>query len=118
MQVRWGRQVRAPFKSTREVYDALASHLFGDHIYRNFLELPEGAPAIKFTAIKPGEPLQVAGYRILPVTVGHSVPTVGLQVASADGKILFYTSDTGAGLRQCWQQLFLRFMKKPGSPAR
>jgi len=91
--------------STREVYDALASHLFGNHIYRNFLELPEGNPTIKFTAIEPGKSLQVDSYRILPVAVDHPVPTVGLQVASADDKILFYTSDTGPGLRLCWQQL-------------
>jgi ribonuclease BN (tRNA processing enzyme) len=33
------------------------------------------------------------------------VPTVGYQVTSADGKVVFYTSDTGPGLADCWQQV-------------
>jgi ribonuclease BN (tRNA processing enzyme) len=37
--------------------------------------------------------------------VKHSVPTVGYQVASADGKTMFYTSDTGPGLAGCWQRV-------------
>ena len=45
------------------------------------------------------------GYSVLPLPVNHSVPTVGLQVTSRDGKTLFYTADTGPGLTDCWRQI-------------
>jgi len=47
--------------------------------------------------------MQIAGYRILTVPVNHTVPTVGYQITSPDGKIVFYTGDTGPGLADCWQ---------------
>jgi len=37
--------------------------------------------------------------------VKHSVPAVGYQITSSDGKILFYTSDTTVGLSDCWQHI-------------
>ena len=41
----------------------------------------------------------------MAVPVAHGVPTVGYQVSSPQGKKLFYTGDTGAGLDGCWQQV-------------
>jgi hypothetical protein len=35
----------------------------------------------------------------------HSVPAVGYQITSPEGKNLFYTGDTGSGLGDCWQQI-------------
>ncbi|MDP6043413.1 MAG: lactamase, partial [Dehalococcoidales bacterium] len=52
-----------------------------------------------------GKPVSIAGYVVLPVPVNHSVPTVGYQITSPDGKILFYTGDTGPGLAECWPQV-------------
>ena len=37
--------------------------------------------------------------------VSHSVPSVGYQVISKDGKSLFYTGDTGPGLATCWESV-------------
>jgi len=37
--------------------------------------------------------------------VVHSVPTVGFQITSNDGKSVFYTGDTGPGLSECWQMV-------------
>jgi ribonuclease BN (tRNA processing enzyme) len=89
--------------STQAVHDALATHLLNGSIYSRFLEYPAGDPIIKFTVIEPNKVQQIAGYSILAVRVNHSVPTVGYQVTSPDGKILFYTGDTGPGLTDCWQ---------------
>jgi ribonuclease BN (tRNA processing enzyme) len=89
--------------STQAVYDALATHLLNGTIYSHFLEKPEGNPIIKFTVISPNRVMQIAGYRILTVPVNHTVPTVGYQITSPDGKIVFYTGDTGPGLADCWQ---------------
>ncbi|MBA7608058.1 Ribonuclease BN [subsurface metagenome] len=91
--------------STLSAYDALTVHLFDGKLYPNFLEHPQENPTIKFTIIEPLKMEQVEGYSILAVPVSHSVPTVGYQVTSPDGKVLFYTGDTGPGLSECWEQV-------------
>ena len=91
--------------STPPVYDILTTHLADGKIYPNFLERPEGNPTIKFTVIEPLKTEQIEGYNILAVPVNHSVPTVGYQITSPDGKVLFYTADTGPGLTDCWKQV-------------
>ena len=89
--------------STQSVYAALATYLLNDKLYPDFLKKPPDKPTIKFTLIEPHQLTQVGGYSILAIPVNHSVPTVGYQVTSPDGKILFFTSDTGPGLADCWQ---------------
>ena len=91
--------------STQTVYDVLAGHLLDGTLYPKFLEQPGSEPTVKFTIIEPLKPEQVAGYRILAVPVNHSAPTVGYQITSPDGKIVFYTGDTGPGLTSCWQRV-------------
>jgi len=91
--------------STQPVYDALASHLLDGELYPNFLEQPSENPTLKFTIIEPGKPEKIGGYSVLAVPVNHSVPTVGYQVTSPDGKAVFYTGDTGPGLADCWQHI-------------
>lgn len=89
--------------STRPVYDALTTHLLNGKLYPNFLEWPSENPAIKFTTVEPHQTRQIEGYSILAVPVGHINLTVGYQVTSPDNKAVFYTSDTGPGLTDCWQ---------------
>lgn len=91
--------------STSFVYDALATHLLGSQLYPNFLERPPDKPTIQFTALEPRQTTQIAGYSILVVPVSHSVPAVGYQITASDGKVVFYTGDTGSGLADCWQQV-------------
>lgn len=91
--------------STSPVYDVLSDHLFDGELYPNFLELPQENPTIKFIVIEPLKMVQIEGYSVMAVLVNHSVPTVGYQVTSPDDKILFYTSDTGPGLSECWEQV-------------
>jgi len=89
--------------STQSVYDALTTHLLNGKLYPNFLEQPQQNPTIKFTIIEPYRIEQIEGYSILATEVNHSVPTIGYQVTSSDGKIVFYTGDTGPGLVNCWK---------------
>ena len=89
--------------SIRPVYDALATHLLGGEFYPNFLERPEGKPTIKFTVIEPHKAEHIKGYSVLATEVNHPIPAVGYQVTSPDGKIVFYTGDTGPGLADCWE---------------
>ena len=91
--------------SIQDVRDALAAHCADGKIYPNFLKWPEENPAIKFTVMQPNNAEQIDGYGILPVSVNHSTPAVGYQVTSPDGKVLFYTGDSGPGLKECWQQV-------------
>ncbi len=91
--------------STQPVYEALAAHLLNGILYPNFMESPPEKPAIQFKTIVPGRSESIHGYSVLPLPVNHSVPTVGLQITSTDGKTAFYTSDTGPGLADCWRQI-------------
>ena len=89
--------------STQSVYEALTSHLLNTTLYPNFLERPAGKPSMRFRRLEPGKEARIAGYRVLPVPVNHSVPTTGYEVTSTDGKKVFYTSDTGPGLAEAWK---------------
>ena len=91
--------------STLPVYQALTVHLLDGKLYPNFMERPQGNPTIKFTVLEPHKTEQIEGYSVLAVPVSHSVPTVGYQITSPDGKVVFYTGDTGPGLADCWQQV-------------
>ena len=91
--------------SIASVYDVLTTHLMDDRIYPDFLKYPEGKPTIRFTIVEPDKPEQIEGYDVLPIPVKHTELTVGYQVTSMDGKAVFYTSDTGPGLADCWQRV-------------
>jgi ribonuclease BN (tRNA processing enzyme) len=90
---------------TQVVYEALAAHLLNEVLYPNFTEKPEQKPAIRFKTIEPAKIEKIHGYSVLPVTVNHNVATVGYQITAADGKTVFFTSDTGPGLADCWRQV-------------
>ena len=89
--------------STLPVYDALTAHLMDGKIYPNFMERPQTKPTVKFTVIEPHKAEQIEGYSILAVPVSHSVPSVGYQITSHNGKVVFYTGDTGPDLVECWK---------------
>ena len=91
--------------STLPVYNSLAEHLFDGDLYPNFLEFPRENPVIKYTVLEPLQARQIEAYSVLPLPVKHSTPTVGYQVTSSDDKVMFYTGDTGMGLKDCWEQI-------------
>lgn len=98
-----GRQIK--LYSILSVYHALSRHLLNGELYPRFLEPTSPVPPIRFQVIEPQVTISVASYRVFPVSVNHSQPTVGYQVTTADDASLFYTSDTGPGLTECWQQI-------------
>lgn len=91
--------------STSTVFDTLSSHLLDDIMYPDFRKWPEHQPALRFITIEPHRPFEVDGYSVLALPVPHSIPSVGFQVTSPEGKKLFYTSDTGPGLSDCWKHV-------------
>jgi len=86
--------------------DVVTNCLLDGKIYSNFLEYPSREkPTLILEAIEPYIRKTIAGYDVLAVPVKHSVPTVGYQITSSDGKSLFYTGDTTVGISDCWQHI-------------
>ena len=91
--------------STQFVHEALSTYVLNHILYPNFMENPPEKPAIQFELLEPGKTQSIASYSVLPILVNHSVRTVGYQVTSSEGKTIFYTSDTGPGLADCWRRV-------------
>lgn len=91
--------------STLPVYEILITHLLNGKVYPELLGWPPENPKINFTVVEPYKTEQIKGYSILPIPVNHSVPTVGYQITSPDGKVVFYTGDTGPDLADCWERI-------------
>jgi len=94
---------RTTIYATKDTYQAIKEHLLNGVLYPNFFNIPETNPALTYTHVKPGIPIKIDQYSILPVKMNHNEITVGYQVTSYEGKSLFYTSDTGKGLTDCWK---------------
>ena len=63
------------------------------------------APRLQLRTAWPLVEERVSGYRVLPVAVTHSVPALGYQVESPNGRRLFYSGDTTAGLSRAWEAI-------------
>jgi ribonuclease BN (tRNA processing enzyme) len=96
--------------STLPVYETLITHLLNGKVYPKFLGWPPENPKINFTVVEPYKAGQIEGYSVLPVPVNHSVPTVGYQITSPGGKVVFYTGDTGPDLADCWKSITLHLL--------
>jgi ribonuclease BN (tRNA processing enzyme) len=90
----------------RQTLDMVNSCLLDGKMYADFSKWPsEEKPFLQLKVIEPLQRQYIQGYDILPVLVQHTVPSVGYQVTSKDGKSLFYSGDTGPGLAACWQHI-------------
>ena len=102
----------AAFSAPVDVYalsqtlDVVNSCLLDGKMYADFSKWPsKEKPFLQLKVIEPFHRQNIQGYDVLPVPVQHTVPSVGYQVTSKDGKSLFYTGDTGPGLAACWQHI-------------
>jgi ribonuclease BN (tRNA processing enzyme) len=102
----------ATHQRTIEVYapaatlDVLSSYLLDGTIYPKFTEWPSPEkPRLKLRSLEPYKEELIAGYSALALPVYHTIPTVGYQLTSGEGKSLFYSSDTGPGLSACWDYI-------------
>ena len=98
--------------STMEVYaikdtiDALSLHVFNNVIHPDFAKMPSSEkPALRFHLLETYKPQIIDGYTILAFPVHHTTPAVGYQVASDQGKSIFYSGDTGPGLSPNWEHI-------------
>ena len=92
--------------ASQHALDVLVPCLLDGKLYVNFLEYPDKEkPSLLLKAIEPYKKATIGGYEILPLPVKHSVPTVGYQVTSPEGRSLFYTGDSGPGISACWEYI-------------
>ena len=90
----------------RHTLDIVTDCLLSGKMYTNFFEYPDKEkPTVILEAIEPYSSKAIAGYDVLAVPVKHSAPTIGYQVTSPNGKSLFYTGDTTAGISDSWQNI-------------
>lgn len=99
------RHLKLAVYGTKVTCDTLSSHLLDGLLYPRFLEKPPENPAIRFNIIEPDSPVELAGYRLLPLSVSHGVAAVGYEVTSPEGRKLFYSGDTGPGLAGVWGKI-------------
>jgi ribonuclease BN (tRNA processing enzyme) len=92
------------------VYDVLTRHLLNGEVYPEYHKRPEENPTLKFHILEHHQKETVEGYNILPLQVIHSIPAMGYQITSRDGKTIFYTGDTGPDLSEIWEHIFPQFM--------
>jgi ribonuclease BN (tRNA processing enzyme) len=80
-----------------ETLTLLKDSIINGVLYSRFYEWPEDNPALRFVPILPGEEFHLGSYRVLPVSMPHSVPAVGYLIKNQKNKSVFYTGDTGLG---------------------
>ena len=91
--------------TSSDVIDTLNVHFFTSGIYRDLTREPLGNPTLRMHIVEPFRTYTIAGYEITPVPVNHFGITNGFRIMSAEGKQIFYTSDTGPGLDECWENV-------------
>lgn len=80
---------------TRDVVDALRTHLFNGIIWPDFSVLPDSAtPVIRYEQIEACSQTMNGTYLVTAIPVNHTVPAVGYLLQSG-GVSLLYTGDTG-----------------------
>jgi ribonuclease BN (tRNA processing enzyme) len=90
--------------ATRDTIDALSIHVFNGVVHLDSTTTPSvEKPALRFHALETHKAQTIDGYAVLAFPVHHSVPAVGYQVTSKDGKSMFYSGDTGPGLSSNWE---------------
>lgn len=91
--------------------NALSSHLINGEIYPKFEEWPSAErPSLKLHVLEPFKPESVVGYKVVALPVKHAGAAVGFEITSVEGKSLFYSGDSGAGLSTCWPHLSPQLM--------
>jgi ribonuclease BN (tRNA processing enzyme) len=91
--------------SIESVLNTIETHLLNGIVYPQFQRIPVIKPAISLNPVRPYQPENISGYKVLPVPVRHVEETVGYEVTDKHGKTLFYTADTGPGLSDCWEHI-------------
>jgi ribonuclease BN (tRNA processing enzyme) len=96
---------RVEVYSHQEVYNTIKNHLLNGSVYPSFHRMPAEKPTLYFHRITVFKERNIGNYRVLAMPVNHTESTLGYRISDAEGKALFYTSDTGEGFHESWQKL-------------
>ncbi len=89
---------------TEPTLDVLRKHFFNDLLWPDFTAIPsKKEPTIRYRALKPEVPIEVAGYRVKAIAVSHTIDTCAF-IVEKDGASVAYSGDTGPTER-LWQAL-------------
>lgn len=82
--------------------NALATHFFNDRIWPNiFRRDADVQDRLRIVYLESGVPVEAGGFRITPVEVSHTVPTLGMLVEGPEGAVVF-GADSGP-TDQLWE---------------
>jgi ribonuclease BN (tRNA processing enzyme) len=92
---------------TAQTLQILSSHLIDGVVYPKFTSKASflQKATIKLVPLEPLKRQEIEGYKVMAVPVQHPLDGVGFEIASPDGKTLFYTGDTGPGLSSVWSKV-------------
>ncbi|MCX6012248.1 MAG: MBL fold metallo-hydrolase [Chloroflexi bacterium] len=91
--------------SVKSVLEKVSKYLTNGVLYPDFTKTPSIKPSLIFFDIDlySNEPIDT--YFVTPLPVNHVDSTVGYEIASSENKTIFYSSDTGPGLSECWKYI-------------
>jgi ribonuclease BN (tRNA processing enzyme) len=90
------------------VIKAIQESLLNDVVWPDFTRIPRVFGSIlRLNKLKPGEPVRVDGYCVIPFEVNHAVPAVGYLIETPKKKRLFYSGDTGPTDRT-WKEIAVK----------
>lgn len=80
---------------SRAVLDSLQSDMFNNRVWFNCLAMsPVEPPLLQLSLLEPETSVMLAGLRITPVEVNHTVPTFGFVISDERSAVII-ASDTG-----------------------
>lgn len=86
---------------------SLKKHFFNDHLWPDFSKIEtKMGPTITYKEIRPEKAAEVAGLKVMPILVTHTIETAGFIVEGPKGSIA-YSGDTGPTER-FWEVLNAR----------
>jgi len=93
--------------ATVQTLEILSSHLIDGVIYPKFTERNSflEKPTLELSTLEPFKSEDIEGYRVLAIPVNHPIAAVGFEITAEDGKKIFYTGDSGAGLTPIWKYI-------------
>jgi ribonuclease BN (tRNA processing enzyme) len=91
-----------PIYLQADTRQALEKHVFNHVLWPAMHEVTEPFHPVHFHEVGINKPFEVDGYRVTPIEMSHSVPTVGFFL-ERDGKSFFYTADTRGSGQPSWR---------------
>jgi ribonuclease BN (tRNA processing enzyme) len=88
-----------------EVQQTLVNSLLNGEVYPRLHEEPSENPTLRFTRIEPNRSVAAGGLVVIPRLVNHASHSLGFEVSDRNGRVLFYTSDTGPLPDSLWSNI-------------